>query len=207
MFQLTEESYTKEYEATLAASSKAARVSANDAKAAWEKESAVFVDLRTPGASPIEGFENIPLPQLGKKVTHLENIAKQANTKNIYFLDFSGHRSGMAVNMLNQLPQFKDYNVRAIDGGILSWVADNGPTEVNHPEIKALLAKLRAELEAEKPNEQLVTQLAQDMGITIPEHEMLIFDEATNDVIENPLVIGKLVDSSVFGKWLEKIKL
>jgi len=194
-------------ESLLAKASRASKVSAVAAKIAWEKESGLFVDLRPAGSIAIEGFEKIPLSQLAKSLAKVEQAAKEASAKDIYFLDLSGYQSSEAVNLLAQYPQFAGYNVHAIEGGLNDWIADNGPYSVTNADVSSILDKLRAEVDSGKPNEHYINQVAADLGITPPTHEMLVMEEGGNDVIENPLVITDFNDQEAFGKFVQRVRL
>ena len=187
---------------------KAPRVSAVQAKLAWEAESGVFIDLRTPGALTIDGFERIPAGSIAKSVSKIEEAAKTANTKDIYFLDFSGYQSSVAVNLLKESPQLNGYNLRVIDGGFGEWMNDNGPATATNPQLDAFLTKLRAETKTDTPNEPYLAQLISEFGIEVTPHEMLTYDEATNSVIENPLILSDSpINKETFAKFVNKFKL
>lgn len=194
-------------EALLAEAAKATRVSAVAAKLAWESEAGLFVDLRTAGSISIEGFERIPSSALARSLAKIEESAKAAGTKDIYFLDISGYQSAVAVNLLKSSPQFSGYNARAIDGGLGEWIADNGPFTTTNAAAESILAKLRSETENETKNEQFLSQFAADMGIAPQAHDMLTLNEETNEVIENPLVLTDTIDREAFRKFTQKIKL
>lgn len=207
MVSTLERAAAPKVESLLAAAARAPRVSAVAAKLAWEQETGVFVDLRTPGSISIEGFEKIPSSQFAKSLAKLEEAAKNAGTKDIYFLDLTGYQSAQAVNILSEFPQFAGYNARVIDGGLAEWIADNGPYATTNSEIDALLQKLRTEADSGAPNDQYLQQLAADMGITPPQHDMLVLEEGTNNVVENPLVINDFTNQEAFRKFVQRTKL
>lgn len=182
-------------------------MSAVAAKLAWEAEAGLFVDLRTAGSISVEGFERIPSSALAKSLSKIEEAAKAAGTKDIYFLDISGYQSAVAVNLLKSSPQFNGYNPRVIEGGLGEWIADNGPFTTTNSAAEAILSKLRAETENETRNEQFLTQFAAEMGIAPQQHDMLSLNEETLEVVENPLILSDSVDIEAFRKFTQKMKL
>lgn len=191
---------------------KARKVSAVQAKLAWEKEQGVFVDLRVLDNSiTLEGFERIPAAQLAKNAAKLTEAATAANTKDIYLIDATGFQSGLAAHTLSQLTALSGYNVQAIDGGLTSWLADNGPFKAGQPEVEALRTKILAEINAPagQRNPQAGHQILGEIGFTFPDHQLLSVDLQTNDVIEHLPDYEKLasVDQSLFQKWVNKMRL
>jgi rhodanese-related sulfurtransferase len=199
--------------ATLADKARAAAtVSAVSAKLAWEKEAGVFVDLReTVPKYTIDGFTRIPASQLAKQLSKIEEAAKAAGTKDIYFLDLTGYQSGNAVNLLQESPQFAGYNTRAIQGGMGEWLADDGPYTVSNPDVTALLQKLKDEAAAENFNDQYYSQVCAEAGLGAGEHQMLHLPEGSTEVQEVPFdpATDKSFNQTAFYRFMsgQKTKL
>lgn len=182
-------------------------VSAVKAKLAWEKEAGLFVDVRATAPMLVQGFERIPLKELGKSLEKLIEAAKESGTKDIYFLDSSGFQAAQAAQLVRESPKMEGYNAFAIKGGILDWIDDAGPFSLANAEAQALRKKLRAEVETDKPNTSFIYQLAGEMGVNVPQHNFLSVSEEANEAVEHPLSIPSLIDINAFNTYVKKLQL
>lgn len=85
-----------------------------------ENKDIVLLDVRTPpelkgNLGAIDGVINIPLQELGSRVSELE----EHKDKEIVVICRSGRRSGIATDMLLK----QGYNVHNLEGGMISYRA------------------------------------------------------------------------------------